>query len=124
MTRVLTKRYSSAPCEAPVTGRRVHERYQCDLPVTLTTEDEELTGRATNISLGGMHIALDSGRLPYGTKGTLRFRVPALKEDASVEVVVRWVTPNGAGVQFGSLRAIEVWALHQYFKTLDPAPAP
>ncbi len=104
-----------------MTGRRVHERYECDLPVTLTTEDGERSATASNISLGGMHIE-PGFDLPYGTQGTLRFRVPALKEDALVEVTVRWVTESGIGLQFGSLRAIEVWALHQYFKTLTRVP--
>ncbi len=106
-----------------MTGRRVHERYECDLPVTLTTEGGELSATASNISLGGMYIEPGSD-LPYGTQGTLRFRLPALKEDAVVEVTVRWLTPHGIGVQFGSLRAIEVWALHQYFKSLERLPAP
>lgn len=106
-----------------MTGRRVHERYECDLPVTLTTDSGELSAKASNISLGGMYIE-PGFDLPYGTKGTLRFRLPALKEDAVVEVTVRWVTPGGIGLQFGSLRAIEVWALHQYFKGLERLPAP
>ncbi|MEM9072805.1 MAG: PilZ domain-containing protein [Myxococcota bacterium] len=106
-----------------MTGRRVHERYTCDLPVTLVTESGEITRTASNISLGGMYLE-PGADLPYGTTGTLRFRVPALKEDANVDVVVRWIKPEGIGLQFGSLRAIEVWALNQYFKSLQPAPLP
>ena len=41
-------------------------------------------------------------------------------EDTDVVVTVRWKTPEGLGVQFGSLRALEVWALNQLFKAAEP----
>ncbi len=107
-----------------MTGRRVHERYECDFPATLVVDEErEITGTATNISLGGLFIVTDES-LPYGMALKVRFRVTKLKEDALVDVVVRWVKPTGIGVQFGSLRALEVWALNQYFKDLEPSPMP
>ncbi|MBJ74827.1 MAG: hypothetical protein CMN31_26445 [Sandaracinus sp.] len=109
--------------EAPVTGRRVHERYDCELPVTLVHGEEETPGKATNISLGGMYVVTPL-ELAYGTPVKVRFRVPALKEDALVECTVRWAKDDGIGAQFGSLRAIEVWALNQYFKGLEPSPVP
>ncbi len=105
-----------------MTGRRVHERYDCDLSATLIHEGEEYETRATNVSLGGLYLVTTTS-LPYGTKVNVRFRVPALKEDATVEGTVRWDKSDGLGVQFGSLRALEVWALNQYFKTLDASPA-
>jgi hypothetical protein len=111
-----------------VTGRRVHERYDCDLPVLI----EPLAGeggeggasietRTQNLSLGGMYL-LSEGQVPYGTAVKVTFRLPALKEDTVCEGVVRWNKPDGFGVQFGSLRAIEVWGFHQLFKTLTPTP--
>lgn len=106
-----------------MTGRRVHERYNCDLPVTVEIDGMDLVATGTNVSLGGMYVTTEL-EVAYGTLGKLTFRVPALKEDAIVDVTVRWVTPGGLGLQFGSLRAIEVWALNQYFKTLEPTPAP
>jgi hypothetical protein len=60
--------------------------------------------------------------IPYGTEVTLRFRLPAMKEDANARATVRWNKPDGVGVQFGSLRAIEVWGLNQLFKRLTPDP--
>lgn len=101
-------------------GRRVHERYDCDFPVTTEVDGEEVTVTATNISLGGMFCTTDM-KIAYGTEVTIRFRLPALKEDTSCPMVVRWQKPDGVGFQFGSLRALEVWALNQFFKTLEPA---
>jgi hypothetical protein len=103
------------------TGRRVHERYICELPVTVLYGEEEVSAVASNISLGGMYL-ITSGQVPFGEKVKVRFRVPSLKEDASVDSTVRWVKPDGFGVQFGALRALEVWALNQYFKSLDVQP--
>lgn len=115
-----------------VTGRRVHERYDCDLQVLITPksapEGQEgvtaLETRTLNVSLGGMYLLSDA-QLPYGTEVSVSFRLPALKEDTVCDGVVRWNKPDGFGVQFGSLRAIEVWGFHQLFKTLTPtAPLP
>ncbi len=106
-----------------MTGRRVHERYDCNLDVTVAIDGLDVVATATNVSLGGIFVSTEM-EVAYGTQGKLTFRVPALKEDAVVDVTVRWVKPGGLGLQFGSLRAIEVWALNQYFKTLTPSPLP
>ena len=103
-----------------MSGRRVHERFSCELPVSIVKDGEEVSCVAANISLGGMYIVTEAD-LPYGTEVRVRFRVPALKDDATVEAVIRWKQDNGLGVQFGSLRALEVWALNQFFKGLDTA---
>ena len=112
-----------------MTGRRVHERYDCDLQVLIApkagsdaTDGESsapLQTQTLNVSLGGMYLLSDA-QLPYGTRVSATFRLPALKEDTTCEGIVRWNKPDGFGVQFGSLRAIEVWGFHQLFKTLTP----
>ena len=101
-----------------VSGRRVHERYDCDLQVVITAKavdggapGEAIETRTLNVSLGGMYL-LSEAQLPYGTEVTVSFRLPALKEDTTCDGVVRWNKPDGFGVQFGSLRAIEVWGFH------------
>ena len=101
-----------------MTGRRVHERYECDLALTLVHEGGEQECVAANLSLGGMYV-LTALELPYGTPCKVRFRLPALKEMTEVEAIVRWKKDDGLGVQFGSLRAKEVWAMNQYFKSLE-----
>ncbi|MBX3251593.1 MAG: PilZ domain-containing protein [Myxococcales bacterium] len=101
-----------------MTGRRVHERYDCELPATLLHAEEEIAGVVSNISLGGMYVVTER-TFAYGTELKVRFTLPALKQGATVDATVRWVKPDGVGVQFGSLRAIEVWALNQFFKGLS-----
>jgi hypothetical protein len=48
------------------------------------------------------------------------FRLASLKEDTEVDATVRWKQPDGLGLQFGSLRAIDVWGLNQLFKSQTP----
>lgn len=97
------------------TGRRVHERYDRALKVKVKHEGGVVECVSLNISLGGMYL-ISEIQLPYGTKVELQFYLPALKEDAVIEGVVRWQKPDGIGVQYGSLRAREVWAFNQLFK--------
>ena len=98
-----------------MSGRRVHERYDRQLKVTVAHAGGKLECESKNISLGGMYLICE-GTLPYGTQVKLQFHLPALKEQAQIEGTVRWQKPDGMGVQFGSLRAREVWALNQLFK--------
>ncbi len=105
-----------------VTRRRVHERYECELEVTIVYEGGETQAIARNMSLGGMYVLTET-QLPYGTEVEVRFRVPALKESTSCGATVRWKTEEGLGLQFGSLRALEVWALNQFFKSLSAKAA-
>ena len=77
--------------------------------------EREVQGITRNVSLGGMFIET-SEDLTFGTQVRLRMRLPALKEQTEVPATVRWITPEGIGIQFGSLRALEVWALNQLFK--------
>lgn len=100
-----------------MTGRRVHERFACDLPVFLSFDGQEHEVRAVNISLGGVYVLTELS-IPYGTELSVRLRVPALKEDAHIAATARWAREDGIGLQFGSLRAMEVWALNQFFRGL------
>lgn len=102
------------------TGRRVHERYERQLDVVVIHEGQRLECVTQNVSLGGMYL-LTPAALPYGTKVQVEVFLPALREKVTIECTVRWSKPDGMGVQFGSLRAREVWALNQLFKD---APGP
>lgn len=95
-----------------MTGRRVHERFEYELPVTIVHEGTEYRAVSENVSLGGMYLVTDAG-LKYGSEVVLRFRLPSLKEDTECTGTVRWTKQDGLGVQFGSLRALEVWGLNQ-----------
>jgi hypothetical protein len=96
--------------------RRVHERYALELPVTLIHAAGETQGTTRNVSLGGALVGLGEHTIAFGSQVTLRVFLPSLKEEASLASTVRWLAPGAVGLQFGSLRAKEVWALNQMFK--------
>lgn len=100
--------------------RRVHKRYQCDLPVTLNIGDREAAGKIANISLGGVFIETEE-EVAYGTKLTVSFALPSLDDPMTVASTVRFAKPGGCGLQFGTLRAMETWALNELFKGLEVA---
>lgn len=83
-------------------------------------EGGELRCTTRNVSLGGMYLLTETP-LPYGTRVRVRFHLAALRETAEIEATVRWGGEDGMGVQFGSLRAREVWGLNQIFKDGTPS---
>ncbi len=97
--------------------QRTHPRCPCNVPVKITTSTGELDAMAVNVGLGGIYI--ESATLPaFNSEVTVRFRLPSLDEDTVVASTVRWVRNGGAGLQFGSLRARDVWGLNQLLRTV------
>lgn len=100
--------------------KRTQQRYAYRLPLRIEKGGDEIEGNSVNMSLGGMLIETDRS-FPLGTGIILRFRLPALKFDTEVEATVRWSKEGKHGVQFGSLRARDVWALNKLFRTAREA---
>lgn len=99
------------------TTRRGHERYQTDMVVTLTFGDETFEARTDNISLGGMHLIAEK-QPPFGAVLEIRFRLPTMKEDTVCKGTVRWNRPEGFGISYDGMRAIDTWGLNQLFRQL------
>lgn len=100
---------------APLTQQRQFERYELVVPVVVVNGTEELSAKSRNISIGGMLIESDVV-IPFGTKVVVRIHLPAMKEPSEIQATVRWARDGSIGVQFGSLRAKETWALNQLTK--------
>lgn len=96
-------------------GRRIHDRYETVIPVTVKHPGGQVQGNTINISLGGMKVTLE-GAVPFGAEVQVMITLPALKEPSSLPATVRWLREGEVGIQFGSLRAKEVWALNQLFR--------
>jgi uncharacterized protein (TIGR02266 family) len=92
--------------------KRRYERFQAGIEVRFQAGEVQVTARSRDISLGGMFIET-SEKLPYGTKVDLEVTLPSLPAPAVIAATVRWSSPDGMGVQFGSLRARETWAINQ-----------
>ena len=60
----------------------------------------------------------NEGRLPLGATVALSFKIPSHDQAIEVSGEVRWSTDQDTGLQFGGLRAREVWELTRYFESL------
>lgn len=68
-----------------------------------------------NVSIGGALVAAGM-RMAMGQRVHLAFHVPTKSEAIEIGGTVRWSSAEGVGVQFDGLRALDVWALNEYFK--------
>lgn len=99
--------------------QRIYPRYTADLPVEIITHAGALSAVSVDLSIGGMRVQTPSP-LEFGAAVKVRFRLPTLDEDTEVEATVRWVQGERAGLQFGSLRARDVWAMNRLFRQAIP----
>lgn len=95
--------------------KRQHERQAAVLAVSFELAGERIEVRTRDISLGGMFLMTDRV-VPYGTAVKFTIALPHLAEPATVDGVIRWIDPDGLGVQFGTLRVRETWAINQLLK--------
>lgn len=96
-------------------SRRLHERFDVELPVVILHDGVEIPAATINLSLGGMLIKTER-RIAFGANVLIRMELPALKEPAEIAAVVRWDRDGQVGVQFSALRAKDTWALNQLMK--------
>ena len=100
--------------------RRADRRYDRRLEIEVTSDGTTFTTHTRNISLGGLYL-LSERAIAFGSKIKLRFKVPTQPEPIEVDGEVRWLESedgdvHGVGVQFGGLRARDVWALNKFFE--------
>lgn len=91
--------------------KRKHPRRSIESDVAFQLEDgTRVTARCRDLSLGGMFIETTIS-LSYGALLKVSLRLPGLKDETTVDSVVRWTTPMGMGVQFKQMGARETHAL-------------
>src|SRR5688572_1552321 len=96
-----------------VVDKRSHPRVSLDTAVTCELPDgSQVEGRCKDISIGGMFV-ITTGSLPFGTDIQVRIRLPRTRQDFVLPGVVRWINPDGFGVQFGLLGARETHAISE-----------
>jgi len=101
-----------------VSNNRQHERLPIVLPVVLVHEGREIPAESRNLSAGGMNV-FGGTEIPFGAAVRVRATLPGGQE-LDVPATVRWIRDGAIGVQFGSLRAKETWAIHQLVKQSEP----
>ena len=87
---------------------RRHHRVSFNEPLVFSRkgEDQQISGTATDISLGGMFIETIEPAA-FGAEVVIQVRVPGQPAAFALPAVVRWVRPGGMGVQFRMLGARE-----------------
>jgi type IV pilus assembly protein PilZ len=93
---------------------RRYERTPIDIGLEFTHPDrsERVSGRATDISLGGMFIETASPA-PFASEIVVHVHLPGQRAPFAIPGVVRWSRPGGMGVQFKLLGARETHAITQ-----------
>lgn len=84
-----------------MTEQRKYHRVPVDLSVTCLLGEEEFDGSVKDLSVGGMFIECDT-QPPFASQ--LILLIPGISaRELRIPAVVRWVEPEGFGVQFGLL---------------------
>jgi hypothetical protein len=78
--------------------------------VRVEAHEREIEGVATDVGLGGMFVQA-SKTLPYAAEVKVLFSPSEGGVELCLPAVVRWVTADGFGLQFGRLGARETHAL-------------
>lgn len=73
-----------------------------------------------DLSIGGMFIVTDKPA-PFNATVNLYMQLPGVKQEVTVKATVRWMEPDGMGVQFGLMGARETHALTQLLTGAPPS---
>ncbi len=95
---------------------RQNERHDIVLPIEITAAGETFTAQTRNISIGGVFVSTTQA-IVFGSRISLKLKVPTDKLPIEVGGVVRWQDPGGFGIQFDGLRAREIYALNKLFES-------
>lgn len=88
--------------------KREHVRLSVKTSVSYQLPDgEHVQADCNDISVGGAFVRTDRP-LPFGAKFKLTLELAA---PVTIDVTVRWTKPDGMGVQFGLMGALETHAL-------------
>jgi hypothetical protein len=97
--------------------KRQFERATFDGAVEIEHGSERWSGRLRDLSVGGAFVISDRA-VAFGQPVRMWIALPALTErgrpPAEIEGIVRWVRPEGFGVQFGPTGAMATFALADF----------
>ena len=99
--------------------KRQYVRVDFRTDVEILVDGISQPGQTVNISQGGV-LVVTSPAPKLGDKVVVKLRLPGAGETSELSCLVRWSKdPEGVGLQFENLRAIEVWALNKLLKSLQ-----
>ncbi|WP_394836046.1 PilZ domain-containing protein [Pendulispora rubella] len=86
--------------------------------VSKAKEAERRTGRAKDISLGGMFVETVDPPA-FGAEVVVELTLPGQRSAFALPGVVRWTHPDGMGVQFRTLSARETFAITEIVRASE-----
>lgn len=91
-----------------VIEQRRYTRTPIDAPLVFFVKGQPARrqGVAKDIALGGMFVETDAPA-PFNAEIVVHLQLPGAEEVRAMPGIVRWVSANGMGVQFGLLGAVE-----------------
>ncbi len=93
------------------TEKRAHSRFPAKVKVVVVHGEERVTAYSRDLSLGGVFVETPVV-FPYGAEVVAELHLPALVKPSPIRCTVRWVVAAGVGLQFGSLRVADTWAIN------------
>ncbi|MBN2528524.1 MAG: PilZ domain-containing protein [Deltaproteobacteria bacterium] len=99
-----------------MTQKRKYQRIDFETDVTIHLAGQQMSGTTLNLSQGGV-LLQTSSPLEFGQKLAIEIRIPKIDHPCNIPCVVRWRRDTSVGVQFETLRAIEVWGINQLINT-------
>ena len=91
--------------------KRSHPRVAVEIAVSCEQAGAApVLGVTKDLGIGGAFIQ-SANPLPFGTAVVIVGRLPGTSNDLRLPGVVRWMKPDGFGVQFGSLGSRETHAI-------------
>ena len=99
--------------------KRSHDRYSIQLDIVLAQGEMRHAGTTRDLSLGGTFVHT-SAPLRFASEVTLLISIASLKYEGEIPAVVRWISQGGIGLAYRSVRARDVHAFNQLFKTATP----
>lgn len=101
--------------------KRRHPRKVVRMAVAFQVGDgPRVDAFSRDLSIGGMFITTETPA-PFNASVNLYMKLPGVKQEVMVKATVRWMEPDGMGVQFGLMGARETHALTQLLTGAPPS---
>jgi type IV pilus assembly protein PilZ len=103
--------------------KRRHPRKRVDLDLEFQVEGDDTRhlARGRDMSLGGMYFIVDPTP-PFGASLHLFVDLPGVSDAIAIPATVRWMGPDGIGVQFGALGVRQTYEITEFLVDLEEIP--
>ena len=98
-----------------MSDKRKHPRKAISLNVTFEVDGIRQEGESKDISIGGMFVTT-AVPAKFQANVVVEVQFPDQKDKSKIAGIVRWMKPEGMGVQFGPVGAKDTHSLTELLK--------